>query len=104
MVAAKTAVLEVADGSVEPGPGGIHDHAGLPVDQFGDGHAVAHRWLEGAPGRAHGPSAAVGMASSATAGPGVRSSPTSTATGSWRCWAVVASTPASTCQVVAPSR
>lgn len=94
-------VGQLANGSVEPGPGGIHDHTGLPVHQFGDGRTVAHRWLDGALGRAHGPRAAVGMAAPPQPG-SVRSSPISRATGSCCCWAAVASTLASTCQVVAP--
>jgi hypothetical protein len=34
--------FRVTDGSVEPGPGGVHHHGGNVADQLGDGHAVAH--------------------------------------------------------------
>src|SRR5574341_1144741 len=53
VLGAQAGVGEVADGSVEPGPGGVHDHGGGVVDQFGDGHAVAHRRAGGS-GGAHG--------------------------------------------------
>ncbi len=69
MLAAEAAVFQVADGSMEPGPGGVHDHGGGAVDQLGDGDPVAHRW-PGAPGRAHGPRAEVGSCRSARIGPG----------------------------------
>jgi hypothetical protein len=35
-------LVQLADGSVEPGPGGVHDHGGGVADDLGDGHAVAH--------------------------------------------------------------
>src|SRR6266511_5286284 len=97
--------VQVTDGSVEPVPGGIHHHGGAVADDLGDGHAVAHHLAGRAPGPAHGPRASLlGMSRSATAGPGWRSSPTSSATGT-RCWRVaVRTTLATTCQDSAPSQ
>src|SRR6266508_5046932 len=101
MLGAEAVVLQVADGSVEPGPGGVHHHGGGVVDQFADHDPVA-QWSLGAPSHPHGPRAVVGIARSARTGPGARSSPVSSPTGS-RSWTVaVAMTLASTCQVPAP--
>src|SRR6266508_3525558 len=79
-------------------PGSAVAAGGMVVDDLGDGDAVAHPRVGGAPGGAHGPRAGPGMASSATTGPGARSSPTRMATGSRCCSRTVASTLASTCQ------
>jgi hypothetical protein len=49
VLGAQAGMVQVADGGVESGPGGVHDHGGSVVDQLGDGHAVAHLRL-GAPG------------------------------------------------------
>src|SRR4029453_10162673 len=89
--------VQLADGSVEAGPGGVHHHGGGVADQLGDSDAVAHPRGWGALGRAHGPRARLGMARSATTGPGARSSPTSSATGSRCCNAAVRVTLARTC-------
>src|SRR5919197_5757738 len=97
-------VVVVADGSVEPGPGGVHHHGGHTADDLGDGDAVAHLGWWGAPGAAHGPRAWPGITRSATTGPGARSSPTSTATGSCCCRRALPSTLARTCQAPATAQ